>query len=247
VIVVPRPDAGVSRGEQGRRARNLRAEIERTGDHQAIFLFDYISKLMERWKPPTDWEWNLTAREAVRAWCFLTGRMLLPRLKANGQRVMIEGCPTYRYGGRRVCPAELNIKDKNGTAIHFRNPTPSRRKHVNHSWVPTVEFFDPPPRLPRAKRVRRTDRGATDLSDALARALATCSSSLAGRSEAGSPVEGTKLHSRTNLECSPESAPCLENPAAAAAPLNRDSSVAASGDRGPVERTIIYGQNEAGM
>ena len=204
----------------GRRARNFRTRLERTRDQEAIFLFDYVfSNLMERWKPPTEWEWNLTAREAVRAWCFLTGRMLLPRLKANGQRVAIEGCPTYRYGARLVCPADLNIKDKNGAAIHFRNPTPSRRKHAKQSWIPTVEFVDPPPRLPRAKRVRRQDRK--------------------------NPVERTKTSIRTNLECAPESAAYLENPAAAPRPLTGGPSPAASGGGGnPLERTKLHSRTK---
>jgi hypothetical protein len=221
----------------GRRARSFRTKLERTRDRQAIFLFDYILvNLLERWKPPTDWEWNLTAREAVRAWCFLTGRMLLPRLKANGRRVAVGGCPTYRYSERLVCPTNLQITAKNGIGIRFRNPIPSRRKHVNHSWLPTVELFEPPPRLPRAKRVRRTGRNAADLAEA----LANSHSPLATAGNRGNRVEGTGIHGRTKLECDLKSAGCLENPAEAPAPLTGHPPLATSSDCGnAVERTKV--------
>jgi len=222
----------------GRRARNFRTKLERTGDRQAIFLFDYILvNLLERWKPPTDWEWNLTAREAVRAWCFLTGRMLLPCLKANGQRVAID-CPTYRYSERLVCPTNLQITAKNGMGIRFRNPIPSRRRHVNHSWLPTVELFDPPPRLPRAKRVRRTGRNAADGADALDGALPTRHSSPAGSSQAGNPPVETEVDSRTKLECNLKSATCPENPAGVAPSLTGRSPLAPSGAGGNAVETI---------
>ena len=229
----------------GRRARNFRTRLERTRDRQAIFLFDYILvNLLERWKPPTDWEWNLTAREAVRAWCFLTGRMLLPRLKANGQRVAID-CPTYRYSERLVCPTNLQITAKNGMGIRFRNPIPSRRRHVNHSWLPTVELFDPPPRLPRAKRVRRTGRNAADGADALDGALSTHHSSPAGSSQAGNPLVGAEVDSRTKLECNLKSPTCLDNPAGAGAPLAGGLSMVTSSEgRNRVERTKIHSRTK---
>jgi len=182
----------------------------------------------------------LTAREAVRAWCFLTGRMLLPRLKANGQRVAID-CPTYRYSERLVCPINLQITAKNGMGIRFRNPIPSRRSHVNHSWLPTVELFEAPPRLPRAKRVRNTGRDAADRADALARAVATRHSSPAGSSEAGNPAVGTEVDSRTKLECNLKSATCLENPAGAAASLTGRSPLTPLGDGGnAIEKIEVH-------
>lgn len=202
----------------GRRARNLRAKIERTGDRQALLLFDWIFvNLMERWRPPTEWEWRRTAREAVRAWCFLTGRMLLPRLKGNGLRTGATSFwPTYRYGDHLVCPSQLKITDKYGIGIRFRNPMPSRRKHANHSWVPTVEFFAPPPKLPRARRVAKDEwQVASDNAATPERSeetmLAAYHSSLATSSQATNPAEA-KENSQTNLECDAESAICLGNP-----------------------------------
>jgi len=186
----------------GGRARNLRARIERTGDRQALCLFDWFHvKLIERFHPSSPWQWDYTKREAGRVWCFMTGRMLLPRLKADGLRTGPGPCTTYRYADSLVCPTNLHITDNLGHGVQFWNPTPSRRKRVRDSWVPRVEFLEVPLRLPRARRVR---------------GKAACSAADPAAAEVLKSAPDCRTHSQTKLRCDMESGACLENPGDAA-------------------------------
>lgn len=233
----PRTDRGkawssLNALRDGRRAQDLRAKIARTGDRQALLLFDWFHvNLMNRFCSCRQPDWSYTMREAERVWCFMTGRALRPRLDTSGQRGAPEGgCRTYRYGGGLVCPRDLVITCKHGRGIRFRNPTPSRRNHVRDSWVPTVEFFDVPPRLPRAKRLSRR-RLKESLSAAVAAATVPGAGSQAPVT-VPSPAavlgsEGFGRGSPANLECALESESCLEGfPGGAAATLERPASAA---------------------
>lgn len=185
----------------GRRARHLRARIERTGDKQALCLYDWFHvNLINRFHPSSPWQWDYTKREAGRVWCFLTGRMLLPRLKGDGQRTGIGPCTTYRYAESLLCPIDLMITDDQGRGIKFFNPTPSRRKRVRDSWVPRVEFLEVPLRLPRARRVR---------------GKAACAAAGPVTAEVVNPARDGGNRVQTKLGCSVDSATCLEEPRAA--------------------------------
>lgn len=184
----------------GRRALNLRAKIERTGDRQALCLYDWFHvNLINCFHPSSEWQWDYTRREAGRVWCFMTGRMLLPRLKGDGLRTGPEPCPTYRYADSLVCPAALKISDNQGHGIQFWNPTPSRRKRVRDSWVPRVEFLEIPLRLPRARRVRgKAGPAVSPIADDVLKSAPDCRNDM-----------------QTKPGFAAESAACLENPAAA--------------------------------
>lgn len=217
----------------GCRARDLRAKIERTGDRQALCLFDWFHvNLIERFRPSNPYAWDYTRREAGRVWCFMTGRMLLPRLKGDGMRTGPGPCTTYRYGDSLVCPTDLRITDNYGRGIQFWNPAPSRRKRVRDSWVPRVEFLQIPLRLPRAKRVRGKAAGSAVAAEVLKSApdyrndmQTKLGSDLQSgvcleNPRAAGPVAAEVLKSapdcrndvQTKLRCDVESGACLENP-----------------------------------
>ena len=137
-------------------ARNLRAKIERTGDKEALLLFDWIfTRFFELCDITTERDWNYHLRLAARVWCHVTGRILLPRAQKSTRKGWAVLDRHYRYSERQVCPRSFTLLDYRDVGLRFTNPIPSRRRRVNFAWLPEVEFLSPPPRLPRAKRVRR--------------------------------------------------------------------------------------------
>lgn len=137
-------------------ARDLRAKLERTGDKEALLLFDWIfTRFFELCSMDAPRCWSYHLRLAARVWCHITGRILLPRVRKSERKgwSVLEG--VYRYGGYVVCPRDLKVLNYRDVGIRFINPYPCRRKHVKFSWIPRVEYLDPPPRLPRARRVRQ--------------------------------------------------------------------------------------------
>jgi hypothetical protein len=139
----------------GWNARKLRDRIERTGDKEALLVFDWIfTRFFELCDIDSDRVWRYHERLAARAWCHITGRILLPKT----QKSMLKGWSVddrvYRYWGDIFRPRSLTLLDARGAGIRFTNPLPSLRRRKRFAWLPEVEFINPPPRLPRAKRVR---------------------------------------------------------------------------------------------
>ncbi|HXJ93125.1 MAG TPA: hypothetical protein VMT20_09610 [Terriglobia bacterium] len=159
----PRTAAGKARSclnalRHGRRARDLRAKLARTGDSEAVFLLDWFHHhMLWFWRPRKERTWRYTVRLAARAWCFMTGLGLRPRAGETQEEAdRKRACPTYRYGdaqGRPERPEGLRIGYRRGPAIKFLNPTPTRRKHLLLGWLPEFQHVPGPPR--KAKRVRR--------------------------------------------------------------------------------------------
>ncbi|HUI43407.1 MAG TPA: hypothetical protein VL523_15695, partial [Terriglobia bacterium] len=137
----------------GRRARQLREKIERTGDPEALFLLDWFyTRLLYRHPHTCERGLRHTLRLAGRVWCFMTGRSLLPRLTRGVLTRLDLGREPYRYSDSVQCPPSLWIGYKSGRGIFFRNPTPTRRRHLKWGWLPEVAFL--PGKLPRVRRVR---------------------------------------------------------------------------------------------
>jgi hypothetical protein len=159
----PRSAAGKARSclnalRHGRRARDLRAMLARTGDSEALFLLDWFHHHIPLfWRPRKERTWRYTIRLAARVSCFMNGRSLRPRAretqkKADGKRAV----RTYQYGDAAVCserPQGLQIAYKRGPGVRFLNPTPTRRKHFLLGWLPEFRYVPGPPR--KVKRVRR--------------------------------------------------------------------------------------------
>jgi hypothetical protein len=217
----------------GRRARDLRAKIDRMGDSEALFLLDWFhDRILQFYPPHNERRWNYTVRLAGRVWCFMTGRSqrssprtvqippgqpaahsepLVPRPESrrrSGAKPS-HARPFYQYGQLWPCPRYLQIAYKRGPGIRFVNPTPFRRKHALMGWLPQFQSWPGPP--PKVKRVRRP---------------------------AGS--EATKNQVRMNLQYGGESSICLDfERARAEAPIKLEGDSLPAGliatDRGEPE------------
>jgi len=81
----PRTAVGKARSclnalRHGRRARDLRGKIARTGDSETLFLLDWFhDRILQFWQPRNERMWRYTIRLAGRVWCFMNGRNLRPR------------------------------------------------------------------------------------------------------------------------------------------------------------------------
>jgi hypothetical protein len=70
----PRTDRGkawscLNALRHGRRSRCLRDKIERTGDFEALYLYDWLHQEIEHLCDyPRDWHWLRIERLTVRAW-----------------------------------------------------------------------------------------------------------------------------------------------------------------------------------
>src|SRR5271169_160112 len=95
----PRSAAGKARSclnalRHGRRARDLRAKLARTGDSEALFLLDWFHHhILLFWRPRKERTWRYTIRLAARVWCFMNGFGLRPRARdtqeeADGKRAV---------------------------------------------------------------------------------------------------------------------------------------------------------------
>ena len=141
---------------QGWDARKLRAKIKRTGDKESLVLFDWIfTRFFELSEMKSEEDWNYHLRLAARVWCHITGRILLLRVRKGMAKGWIVEDRVYQYSGGVFRPRSLTLLDARGVGIRFTNPLPSKRRRKRFAWLPEVEFIDPPPRLPRAKRVRK--------------------------------------------------------------------------------------------
>jgi len=141
-------------------ARNLRAKIERTGDKESLVLFDWIfTRFFELSEMKSEEDWNYHLRLAARIWCHITGRILLPRVRKGMAKGWVLEDHVYQYSGGVFRPRSLTLLDAKGVGVRFTNPLPSKRRRKRFAWLPEVEFIDPPPRLPRAKRVRKSKAG----------------------------------------------------------------------------------------
>jgi hypothetical protein len=218
----PRTAAGKARSclnalRHGRRARDLRGKIARTGDSEALFLLDWFhDHILQFWQPRNERMWHYTIRLAGRVWCFMNGRTLRPgtsqplpaspdkggdfpgRLDQTGERTggLKRPVNLYRYGATWCCPRGLRIAYKRGPGIQFTNPNPARRRHILMGWLPEFRYLPGPP--PKAIRVRRStgDVESSRGAGALDRWL-----------ENSKPA---KNQVRTKLECSKESALCAD-------------------------------------
>jgi len=156
----------------GGRAHGLRQKIERTGDFEALYLYDWLHEEMLRvWDCQSDWMWRRSIGATTRAWCALTGRIKRPQTQ-NGIRTKLE-CPPHsiRYADSLVCPRQLRIVTRRGGELRFENPSRARRRHVNLGWLPTVTYLEPQP--PRLRRVRSVAPGGS-ASGVLRRPPARC-------------------------------------------------------------------------
>ena len=136
-------------------ARKLRAKIERTGDKESLALFDWIfTRFFELCDIDTPGGWKYHERLAARVWCHITGRVLLPRARKSIAKGWAVEDRIYQYSGGVFRPRSLTLLDAKDLGIRFTNPLPSKRRRKRFAWLPEVEFIDPPPRLPRARRVR---------------------------------------------------------------------------------------------
>jgi len=162
----PRTAAGKARARlnalrHGRRARDLRAKLARIGDSEALFLLDWFHHhMLWFWRPRKERTCRYTVRLAARAWCFMNGLGLRPRVGETQEEAdRKRACPTYRYGqdgDARLYPerpSALRIGYKRGPAIKFLKPTPTRRKHLLLGWLPEFQHVPGPTR--KANRVRR--------------------------------------------------------------------------------------------
>lgn len=190
----------------GWHARNLRAQIERTGDQEALLLFDWIfTRFFELSDMTTERDWNYHLRLAGRVWCHVSGRSLLPRVRKSPRKGWDVLDRLYRYSERQVCPRSFTLLDYRDVGLRFTNPIPSRRRRVNLAWLPEVEFLSPPPRLPRAKRVRkRKGEVASGVPGSAATASAGERPDSRVSPEAGASEDVVAL----KLECAAEPASC---------------------------------------
>jgi len=187
-------------------ARDLRGKIERTGDKEAAVLFDWIfTRFFELVDMDSERCWRYHLRLAARVWCHINGRILLPRARKSGRKGWSVLYGVYRYGGNVVCPRRFMLLDYRDVGIRFINPYPCRRKHVRFAWIPRVEYVEPAPRLPRAKRVREGERHAGQIPDVVVRGP------VAAGAARGRAAEGSKDVVGTKLECALDSAKSSTN------------------------------------
>ncbi len=186
-------------------ARNLRDKIARTGDKEAAVLFDWIfTRFFELCPMSTERSWRYHRRLAARVWCHLSGRMLRARVRKSGYKGWFVLHGTYRYGADLVCPRELTLLDYHDVGIRFCNPCPSRRKQMKFAWIPQVEYIDPPPRLPRARRVRADKRRGEESPGIAVRGLLARGRRPDPGPESTKDVVGTKLESGAKSASCPE-------------------------------------------
>jgi len=133
--------------------RTVRDKISRTGDSEALYLFDLIfEEFLKPSEIPNDWAWRRVQSLAVRAWCIESGRRGRKVAKSCPRTKLESGVRTVRYAANFVLPRRLKVANSLGWGFVFVNPVPSRRRRVDWSWIPEVEYVDGKP--PKARRVR---------------------------------------------------------------------------------------------
>ena len=143
----------------GRRARgHLRDRIERLGDFEALYLFDWlgceIEQLCER---PRDWHWRRIEGLTERAWCILTGRQPRWRVKRGIPTKLESALKLIRYADVFSVPRRLKIANRLGWGLVLVSAPSWRRRRVGSAWIPKVIHREG--RLPKARRTRRCAAG----------------------------------------------------------------------------------------
>jgi hypothetical protein len=148
-------------GQRSRR-RTFRDKLARTGDSEAVYLFDLIfEELLNGHENPTDFVWRRLESLAVRAWCIESGRRGRKAAKTCLRTKLESGVRFYRYGEKFVVPRRLKITNKAGWGFMLLNPVPSRRRRVASGWIPQVQDLEGTP--PKARRVRGTCEPETQM------------------------------------------------------------------------------------
>jgi len=133
--------------------RTFRDKLVRTGDSEALYLFDFIfEQILADSKCPDELRWHRLRSLAVRAWCIESGRRGRKVAKTCLRTKLESGVRIYRYAEKFVVPRRLKIANKGGWGFMLVNPTPSRRRRVASGWIPEVEYVEG--KLPKARRVR---------------------------------------------------------------------------------------------
>jgi hypothetical protein len=136
------------------RRRTFRDKLVRTGDSEAVYLFDLIFEelLAGQEENPSDFVWRRLESLAMRAWCIESGRRGRKVAKTSLRTKLESGVRIYRYGANLVVPRRLKIANKAGWGFVLINPAPSLRRRVASGWIPQVLDLEGTP--PKARRVR---------------------------------------------------------------------------------------------
>ena len=141
-------------GQRSRR-RTFRDKLVRTGDSEAVYLFDFLfEELLRPHESPSDFVWRRLESLAVRAWCIESGRRGRKVAKTCLRTKLESGVRVYRYAEQFVVPRRLTITNKAGWGFVLVNPAPSRRRRVRSGWIPEVLDLEGEP--PKARRVGGT-------------------------------------------------------------------------------------------
>ncbi len=133
--------------------RTFRDKIVRTGDPEALYLFDFIlEEILRNSDCPNEWAWRRLRGLAVRAWCIETGRRNRFLKKSSRRRKLESGVRIARYAEDFIVPRRLKIGNRLGWGFILVNPVPSRRRRVAQGWIPEVQRVEGS--LPKAHRVR---------------------------------------------------------------------------------------------
>jgi hypothetical protein len=142
--------------------RTFRDKLVRTGDSEALYLFDFIfEEILKTSDCPNELSWRRLQSLAVRAWCIESGRRGRRAAKTCLRTKLESGVRVYRYAEKLVVPRRLKIANKAGWGFMLVNPVPSRRRRVAAGWIPGVEYIEG--RLPKARRVRGGCKPGTEI------------------------------------------------------------------------------------
>jgi len=142
--------------------RTFRDKLVRTGDSEALYLFDFIfEQILADSKCPDELRWHRLRSLAVRAWCIESGRRGRKVAKTCLRTKLESGVRIYRYAEKFVVPRRLKIANKAGWGFMLVNPTPSRRRRVASGWIPEVQPLEG--KLPKARRVRGGCKPGTEI------------------------------------------------------------------------------------
>lgn len=154
----PRTERGKARSclnalVHGGRSRRLRDKIERTGDFEALYLYDWLhSEIEGLCDYPRDWHWRRIEGLTVRAWCILIGRLPSWQVKHDLQAKPVSRLKLIRYANGLFVPNRLKIANRSGCGLLLVSATRSRRGRVNLGWIPTVIRLTG--KTPKARRMR---------------------------------------------------------------------------------------------
>jgi len=148
-------------GQRSRR-RSFRDKLLRTGDSEAVYLFDVIfEELLASHDNPSEFVWRRLESLAMRAWCIESGRRGRKVAKTCLRTKLESGVRIYRYAANLVVPRRLKIANKAGWGFVLINPAPSLRRRVASGWIPQVQEIEGKP--PKARRVRGGCQRGTEI------------------------------------------------------------------------------------